>query len=65
MANVGGIDKNLRIVVGAAIIGAGVYFQNYWGAVGLIPLITGLINWCPLYPIFGINTCSSAPKSDA
>lgn len=59
MKNVGGIDKKLRIIVGAVIVGAGIYFQNYWGAIGLIPLLTGLMNWCPLYSVFGIKTCKT------
>lgn len=60
-ANVGGIDKTLRIVAGLGIIGWGVATQNYWGAVGLVPLGTALINWCPAYLPFGI---SSAKKAD-
>jgi len=57
-SNVGGIDKTLRIVVGLAVIGAGFFFQSWWGLVGLVPLGTALIGWCPPYAIFGINTCS-------
>lgn len=48
-ANVGGIDKILRIAAGIVVIAVGLYFKSWWGAVGLIPLLTGLINWCPLY----------------
>ncbi|HID44233.1 MAG TPA: DUF2892 domain-containing protein [Chromatiaceae bacterium] len=55
-ANVGGIDKILRIVVGLAIIGWGIYAKNWWGAVGAIPLLTGLMGWCALYPLLGIST---------
>lgn len=55
--NVGGIDRILRIVVGVAVIAWGVYAQNWWGAVGVIPLITGLIRWCPAYLPFGLNSC--------
>ena len=54
--NVGKMDQTLRIVAGAVIIGAGVYFQNWWGAVGVIPLLTGLFRWCPAYVPFGIRT---------
>ena len=54
--NVGKMDQTLRIVTGALIIGAGVYFQNWWGAVGVIPLLTGLFRWCPAYVPFGIKT---------
>ncbi len=56
--NVGGVDRKIRMVLGLAIIGAGVFYNNYWGALGLIPLGTGLIGWCPPYAIFGINSCS-------
>lgn len=61
-ANIGSVDKVLRIVVGLAAIGAGVYYNNYWGAIGLIPLGTALINWCPIYTILGVNTCSAAKQ---
>ena len=59
-ANVGGVDKILRIVAGIAIITWGVVTQNYWGAVGLVPLGTALINWCPAYLPFGINSAKKA-----
>ena len=55
-ANVGGIDRVLRIVVGLALIGWGIYARNCWGAIGAIPLFTGLIGWCPLYLPFGLST---------
>ena len=50
--NVGGIDRILRIVV----IGWGVATQNWWGAVGAIPLFTALIGWCPAYPMMGFSS---------
>lgn len=56
-ANVGGIDRILRIVLGLAVLGAGVYFKSYWGLIGFVPLLTGLIRFCPLYPIVGLSTC--------
>ena len=58
-ANVGGIDRILRIVVGLVLI-AMVFVgpQTPWGWVGVIPLLTGLIGWCPPYAIFGFSTCS-------
>ena len=55
--NVGGIDRALRIIVGLAVIGWGVYAQSWWGAIGLIPLLTGVIGWCPAYLPFGLNSC--------
>ena len=56
--NVGNVERVIRAIVGLGIIGAGVYFQNWWGAVGAIPLLTAVIGWCPPYALFGINTCS-------
>ena len=55
--NVGGIDRALRIVLGAALI-ALVFVgpQTPWGWIGLIPLVTGLVGFCPLYPLVGFST---------
>jgi hypothetical protein len=55
--NVGGVDRVLRVVVGVAIVAAGVYFKSWWGAVGLVPLLTAALGWCPAYLPFGISTC--------
>lgn len=57
--NVGKIDKGVRIVVGLAAIGAGVYFQSWWGAVGIVFIGTALISWCPPYALLGISTCKT------
>jgi len=59
MKNVGSIDRTIRIIAGIAIIGAGVYYQSWWGAIGAVPLLTGLMGWCPPYALFGWNTCST------
>ena len=58
--NVGKTDRVLRIAVGAVIILAGLYFQNIWGAVGLVPLLTGLVRWCPAYVPLGLSTDKTA-----
>ncbi len=55
--NIGNIDRSLRLVAGAAILGAGFYFKSWWGLVGLVPILTGLVRFCPLYPLLGISTC--------
>lgn len=55
--NVGNIDKTLRIIVGLAIMLIGFIMNNWLGLIGLIPLLTGIISWCPLYTPFKINTC--------
>lgn len=58
-ANVGGIDKVLRIVIGLVLIGlAATQVIGWWGFIGLVPLLTAFISFCPLYQLFGINTCS-------
>ncbi|MDH5396381.1 MAG: DUF2892 domain-containing protein [Gammaproteobacteria bacterium] len=57
--NMGTVDRILRGIVGIAAIGAGVYFQSWWGAVGLIPLGTAVLGWCPLYLPFGISSCKT------
>jgi hypothetical protein len=54
--NVGGADRILRIVLGLGLIGWGVATQNWWGAIGVVPLATALIGWCPVYLPFGIST---------
>jgi len=57
-ANVGGIDKILRIAIGIALIAmAYMNIVGVWGYIGVVPLLTGLIGWCPIYPILGIKTC--------
>lgn len=54
--NVGKTDKSLRIVLGLVILVAGLVTKSWWGLVGLIPLGTAFINWCPLYVPFKIST---------
>ncbi|MGV6888752.1 YgaP family membrane protein [Rhodophyticola sp. SM2404] len=57
--NEGKLDRAVRIVLGLALI-AMVFIgpQTPWGWVGIVPLLTGLVGYCPLYSIFGINTCA-------
>lgn len=55
--NVGSLDRTLRIIIGLLILAAGFYFQNWFGLIGLIPLGTALMGWCPAYLPFGISTC--------
>jgi hypothetical protein len=64
-ANVGIVDRALRIVVGLALIAAalGLYgpaYQTVWGWIGIVPIMTALIGWCPLYAVLGIRTCKTA-----
>jgi len=57
MKNEGNIDRILRVIVGLAILGWGFYAKNWWGAIGAVPLVTGLMGWCPVYSLLGIKTC--------
>ena len=63
MKNVGGIDQVLRIVAGLVLISL-VFIgpQTPWGWIGLVPLITGALGFCPLYKIIGLNTCPVSKK---
>lgn len=56
-ANVGGIDRILRIVVGLALVGWALMGGPVWAWIGVVPLGTGLFGFCPLYPILGMSTC--------
>ena len=58
MQNVGGFDKVARIIAGLVLLSlVFVGPQTPWGWIGIIPLATGLLGFCPAYKIFGINTC--------
>ncbi|MDR3521223.1 MAG: DUF2892 domain-containing protein [Acidocella sp.] len=60
MKNVGGLDRILRVTVGLVlIIATGMHALPVWGYIGVVPLMTGLIGWCPAYMPFGIKTCST------
>lgn len=57
--NVGKTDRVVRLLVSVVLIGLGLYFSSWWGAIGIIPLFTAAVGWCPLYAPFGLSTCSS------
>ena len=58
--NVGGIDRILRIAIGAVLVILAATGQiGLWGWIGLLPLATGLVGWCPPYGLLGINTCKT------
>lgn len=59
-SNVGGIDRIVRIVVGLVLIGLTLAGQiGAWGWIGIVPLATGALGWCPPYSLLGINTCKT------
>ena len=64
--NIRGIDKILRIVVGLGLLSLLFLLEGnarWWGLVGLVPLLTGVVNFCPLYALIGVNTCPLKDKS--
>jgi len=57
--NVGGIDRIARIVIGLVLIGLTLTGTiGVWGWLGVVPLATGAIGWCPPYAMFGFSTCA-------
>ena len=58
LKNEGKIDRTLRVLVGLALLSLTVVGpQSLWGLIGIVPLLTGLVGFCPLYRVLGINTC--------
>lgn len=54
--NVGSADRIFRIIIGLLAIGLGIGFQSWWGIIGIVPLLTAIFNFCPLYTVAGIST---------
>ena len=58
--NVGGVDRAIRIIAGLILIGLAATGKiGVWGYIGVVPLATGLIGWCPAYLPFGLKTCKT------
>lgn len=56
--NAGKLDRILRVIIGLVLLSLVVIGpQTNWGLIGVIPLITGILGFCPLYKIIGLNTC--------
>ena len=63
--NIGTLDKGLRIGVGALLIALALFgVIGWWGWLGIIPLATAFVRFCPLYALFGINTCPLKSKDE-
>lgn len=60
MKNIGKIDRSLRIIIGLVLLSL-VFIgpKSLWGFIGIVPLLTALMSFCPAYSIFGINTCKT------
>lgn len=55
--NIGFTDRIIRVILGVALLGAGYYFKSAWGFLGLVPILTAVVRFCPAYLPFGLNTC--------
>jgi len=65
MNNVGGMDKLVRIVAGLGLLSLFFFLQGdarWLGVLGIVPLATGLVGYCPLYALIGLNTCPAKTK---
>ena len=65
MNNVGGMDKLVRIVAGLGLLSLFFLLQGdarWLGVLGIVPLATGLVGYCPLYALIGLNTCPAKTK---
>lgn len=56
--NIGNIERIIRVIAGAGILSlVFVGPQSLWALLGIVPLLTGIVGWCPPYHLLGINTC--------
>lgn len=60
-ANVGSVDKVIRIVLGLAILVFGYLNESWWGLVGLVPIVTAFLGFCPAYSLLGVSTKTKVP----
>lgn len=62
LTNESSFDRTLRVLLGVVVLSLTVVGpKSAWGLVGLVPLLTGLVGFCPLYRLLGINTCPLRP----
>lgn len=57
--NVGSMDRVVRVLLGLALLAAGIALKGWWGALGLVLIGTAALGWCPLYLPFGLSTCKT------
>jgi hypothetical protein len=59
--NEGTVDRAVRAIVGLALVGATLAGMiGAWGWIGVVPLLTAAVGWCPVYTLLGVNTCGTA-----
>ncbi|MDL1963048.1 MAG: DUF2892 domain-containing protein [Deltaproteobacteria bacterium] len=55
--NIGKTDRIVRASIGLIVIAVGIYLKSWWGAIGLLPIVTSATGRCGLYTLLGISTC--------
>jgi hypothetical protein len=60
--NVGTVDRSIRIIAGMGLLAWAATGGPVWGWLGLLPLLTGALGFCPAYPLLGINTCRTKSR---
>jgi hypothetical protein len=60
--NIGPIDRTLRIIIGLAALATGYFLHSWWGLIGLLPILTAIVRFCPAYLPLGISTCGTKPE---
>lgn len=60
--NVGRTEQIVRVVIGVVIVLFGLYYKSWWGIIGLVPIVTGAIRYCPASDVLGISTCDAKNK---
>ncbi|MBI5267936.1 MAG: DUF2892 domain-containing protein [candidate division Zixibacteria bacterium] len=63
--NIGQTDRIVRIIIGIAIIVAGITLHTWWGLVGLLPIGSALVRFCGLYPVLKIDTTGARDKKES
>jgi hypothetical protein len=58
----GKVDRSIRAVLGLLLVASGLYYDMWFWAVGVVLLPTAAFRWCPLYRLFGVNTCEVRSK---
>lgn len=62
--NVGTVDRALRVLVGLALLSMLILLEGqarWWGLLGIVPLLTAFLGFCPLYALIGVSTCPRSP----
>lgn len=63
--NIGGVDKTIRLIIGVALLSLIFILEGnarWFGLIGLLPIITALLNWCPAYTLIGLSTCPTKSR---